>query len=71
VGGHAGTERGYHVPPAHRSLAHKDESIVVDDAVVVRTLVLTGQRLASADTTRCIGANDLPSLRGVSPTSWH
>jgi hypothetical protein len=36
----------YHLPPALRSLARVDESVVVGDAVVVRALVFDRQRLA-------------------------
>jgi hypothetical protein len=39
-------EREYHGPPALRSLARVDESVVVGDAVVVRALVFDRQRLA-------------------------
>jgi hypothetical protein len=45
VGGHAARSE-CHVPPALRSLARKEESIVVGDAVVVRALVFDRQRLA-------------------------
>jgi len=38
--------REYQVPPAPPSLARKDESIVVGDAVVVRALVIDRQCLA-------------------------
>src|SRR5882762_5869027 len=55
--------REYQVPPAPRSLARKDESIVVGDAVVVRALVIDRQRLAIRRDDPMHGANDLPSLR--------
>src|SRR5882762_3924437 len=58
-----GTGREYQVPPAPRSLARKDESIVVGDAVVVRALVIDRQRLAIRRDDPMHGANDLPSLR--------
>src|SRR5882762_821076 len=51
------------VPPAPRSLARKDESIVVGDAVVVRALVIDRQCLAIRRDDPMHGANDLPSLR--------
>src|SRR6266478_2697519 len=58
-----GTGREYHVPPAPRSLARKDESIVVGDAVAVRALVIDRQRLAIRRDDPMHGANDLPGLR--------
>src|SRR5882762_9163764 len=53
------------VPPAPRSLARKDESIVVGDAVVVRALVLTVSVLPSAETTRCTVPTTFPAFVSV------
>src|SRR5205823_836700 len=50
-------------PPALRSLAREDETIVVSDAVVVRALVFDRQRFAIRRDDPMHGANDLPSLR--------
>src|SRR6266850_5111076 len=61
----ADTRHGARVPGAARprSLARKDESIVVGDAVVVRALVIDRQRLAIRRDDPMHGANDLPGLR--------